>query len=97
MGATNVDNEIRKSVARWAYAVSVEEPTTPAHATRVIVARKMIEGVSPAVSADDSVMTHVVFLVRAFAARGDDSDVTEINAAVDLVLGTCVKLGAFAS
>lgn len=88
-----VDFETRKACAKWARSVALEDPATPSHAERVGLAKTFLESIAPRTQESDSVLSHIVFLVRTFA--GDEASPAEVETAVAAIAEVCITLEAF--
>ncbi len=92
-----VDMMTRRAVAKWARTVALESYETPDHAVRLAIAKRMVESIAPATPAQEAVLIHVVFLVRAFLGKPEDEATqTDVENLLDQVMAVFVKLGAFA-
>lgn len=92
-----VDTMTRRAVGKWAQAVALESDATPDHAVRKAIAKHMIESIAPATPAQESVLVHVVFLVRTFLGKPEDEATqADVEALLDQVMAVFVKLGVFA-
>lgn len=91
----SLDFLVRKAAARWCYDVSLEDVGLAGHAARVAVAGRILTSISPATPVQDDALTHIVFLVRTFAPSGEDAEPVEVEATLDAVLVTFVKLGVW--
>jgi hypothetical protein len=92
-----IDTMTRRAVAMWARGVALEDEATPDHAVRRAIAKRMLESIAPATPAQEGVLVHVVFLVRAFLGRPEDEATqADVESLLDQVMAVFVRLGAFA-
>jgi hypothetical protein len=90
----SIDYLVRRSVAKWARAVSLEDQVD---AGKAAIARRMIESISPATPSQDSALVHVVFLVRVFLdlPDGEEHAAAAVETAVGEIMTAFGRLGAF--
>ncbi len=92
-----IDTMTRRAVAKWARTVALESDAAPDHAVRKAIAKRMVESIAPATSAQENVLIHVVFLIRAFVGKPEEEATqTDVEALLEQVMALFVKLGAFA-
>ena len=89
---SNIDYEVRKSVARWCRDVALEDAGTASHAERVKIARKLATNISPRTGEQDTYLPNVIALVRAFTEEG--ASTAEIDEMVAAIMAVYVALGA---
>jgi hypothetical protein len=85
-----LDYEVRHAAAKWARTVSLEATGTPSHAERLVLAKRVCEGMSDR----DGIMGNLILLVRMFLGT-DNPEAPETEAMLGTILDIFVVVGAY--